>query len=78
MNTITGVLCFKTIYLVEMVLITSYTHKVCKMAGMVLLVLTWYIDHRLLHIGCPGNIIKPFKFSNIVMKYSNKSDVFYK
>ena len=58
--------------LVEMVHIATYTHKVCKMAGMVLLVLTLYIDHRLLHIGCPGNVIKSFKFSNIGMKYSNQ------
>ena len=43
--------------LLEIVFIT--THVVNKMAGMALLVLTKYICHRLLHIGCPRNITEP-------------------
>lgn len=43
--------------LLEIVFIT--THVVHKMAGMALLVLTKYIYHPLLHIGCPRNITEP-------------------
>jgi hypothetical protein len=43
--------------LLEIVFIT--THVVHKMPGMALLVLTKYICHRLLHIGCPRNITEP-------------------
>ena len=59
---------------------------VCKMAGMALAgmagmavsLITWYIYHRLLHIGCPGNIIKSFRLSNIGVRYTNKGGVFCK